>query len=224
MVKLKNNYVFEIKENEMNFIGDFNSLYSEEEDPWSQSANSGNDMDLYYEFSRNQILEILKEEGETGDNLKVLEIGCGLGYFTKKLTDYFPKLKVDGCDISEKAIIKAKKIHEDINFFELDILNIKSLNIKKYDVIIVNQVLWYLIHDLSTFINNVKSILNVNGILIISNAFPREQKYGGKIIKGFNGAFKYFNEIKGFNLVCVKYFNEKKLPHIDCIFKIIKND
>ncbi|MCM1053111.1 MAG: peptide chain release factor N(5)-glutamine methyltransferase [Ruminococcus sp.] len=73
------------------------------------------------------------------DYTNLLDMGTGSGAIAISLKKYL-NIEVDACDISEKALDKARGNailnNASINFFKMDILN-EELN-KKYDVIISN--------------------------------------------------------------------------------------
>ena len=59
---------------------------------------------------------------------------------------------------------------------------------KKYDVVILNQLLWYILESLFITFENCFSLLNSNGRVIVSQAFLQSpQKYGADICDGFDG-------------------------------------
>lgn len=47
----------------------------------------------------------------------IVDVGCGGGFFTKKLADRFPQAVVVGLDISEQAINFAKREHKQKNLY-----------------------------------------------------------------------------------------------------------
>ena len=83
---MKNNTLesgdFIFRENDkgaLEFVGDFNGLYSANDDPWSQSGRKL-EWSPYYNFSRARITNELKKYS---GNRNVLEVGCGLGFVVK---------------------------------------------------------------------------------------------------------------------------------------------
>jgi 2-polyprenyl-3-methyl-5-hydroxy-6-metoxy-1,4-benzoquinol methylase len=102
---MSNEFVFKkLKDGSLEYVGDFNSVYQNQIDPWSQSADSDDGYKLYYQHSRSKIKNAIAET----DAKNVLEVGCGIGY----VCDFLIKnlnLKVVGMDISSEAIKIAKK-------------------------------------------------------------------------------------------------------------------
>lgn len=76
-----------------------------------------------------------------GTNFRILDIGTGSGCIAVSLAKNLPNSKVSALDISEEALKIAKenaKINEvEIDFLEMDILQIESLS-EKYEVIVSN--------------------------------------------------------------------------------------
>ncbi len=73
----------------------------------------------------------------------ILDVGCGGGYFTRKLADRYPNTDVVGIDISREAIEHAKKSHKKCNLrfihrFTPDISDLKA------DVVIATLVAHHL--------------------------------------------------------------------------------
>ena len=207
---ISKNYIFKPIGNKLEFIGDFESLYKNEDDPWSQSGDVG-EIRHYYEHSRTELTNKLKEINP--DSL--LEIGCGLGYTTKIIQKSLPSCSVMGMDISKEAISRARKLFPDLDFISGDIRRTYSSSYKKYDVIILNQLLWYVLESLSKTFENCFSLLNSGGRVIISQAFLKtSQKYGKDICDGFNGLMSFLKDHK-FDIEYFKLDNSNSLLHND---------
>lgn len=74
------------------FIGEFESMYQNvAEVPWHQDKTA---YDLICEFD----LTILRHFYSKCKWRKILDVGCGLGYFTSRLKKNFFNCKVVGCD------------------------------------------------------------------------------------------------------------------------------
>jgi len=218
---ISKNYIFKPIGNKLEFIGDFESLYKNEDDPWSQSGDVG-EIRHYYEHSRTELTNKLKEINP--DSL--LEIGCGLGYTTKIIQKSLPSCSVMGMDISKEAISRARKLFPDLDFVSGDIRSIYSsssrcshsgmrASYKKYDVIILNQLLWYILESLSKTFENCFSLLKSGGRIVISQAFLRtSQKYGKDICDGFDGLMSFLKDHK-FDVEYFKLDNSNSLLHND---------
>ena len=124
-----------------------------------------------------------------------------------------------GIDISEEAISRAKKRFSQFDFIVADITQPHfDTGLTETQCVILNQLLWYILDDLVTVINNSVSMLEKDGLLIISNAFAREQRYGNQIIDGFQGAFSYFNNCNPQLRLIHAEFNDQNNRVMDGIF------
>ena len=184
------NYIFKENGDKLEFIGDFDSLYKNEDDPWNQSGKDG-EISHYYVHSRRRLVNQLKEINPGS----LLEVGCGLGYTTQIIQESLPRCSVVGMDISNIATTKAGKLFPNLDFMTDDISGSKFHSEMKYDVVILNQLLWYILKSLFETFENCFSILNSNGRIVISQAFLQApQKYGKDICDGFDGLMSYLNE------------------------------
>lgn len=73
----------------------------------------------YYEGISNGVNKIVEDNLKTQD-IKILDIGCGEGYYTNRLKEKLDELNVKneivGIDISKEAIISAAKSHKNIEW------------------------------------------------------------------------------------------------------------
>lgn len=121
----------------------------------------------------------------------ILDIGCGEGTLFDFLNDA-QKDAYCGVDISSVAIAKAQKKRKG-NFVVADAL--EFLPKKKYDAIILNEVLYYL--DEIAVLKKYAGQLKNNGILIISLYRTKNHHYDERVWKH---AIKYFTIIDSLEL------------------------
>ena len=223
---MKNNYIFSKKnKGELKFIGDFEAVYNDNNDPWGQSSCTDINYKIYYNYSRNKLNKVIKSLNKR--NGSILEVGCGLGYVVDLIARNNQNLEVNGSDISKKAIQIAKKKFPQYNFFVNDITAEKNLIHKKFDIVIFNQILWYILEKLDHSFLNTHHILKNNGYFIISQAFFRSgQNYGKDIVNGFKGLDHVmkskYNRL--FKLKSKSFENSEKYLHNDGIFLFKKKD
>lgn len=212
-------YIFtENKNGELIFRGNFEDYYKDVNDPWGQSALGEDDMDSYYRLSRMRVKQRVKDaQAKT-----VLEIGCGLGFALNQIAEGISS-QFHGTDISPTAIAKAKELFPAYEFYSADI-STPELNLpyKNYDLIILNQLLWYILPNLDSVVTNINNHLNVGGHLIVSNAFAREQRYGKEIIDGFAGATHFFEKCSASFQLREACFNDNDYRVTDGLFMLRK--
>jgi SAM-dependent methyltransferase len=153
------------------FIGAFEEMYQNCEDPWHQDELSpyANELVLW---------EIAKGKYKT-----ILDVGCGLGKFTHQIWQA-TKANVIGVDVSPTAIQKAKARYPNVDYRVADVC---SLNFQQesFDLIVASELLWYILPRLQQFFDGVLSVLRQDGEFIIIQQFylPGEQKYGCEIMQ-----------------------------------------
>lgn len=120
-------------------------------------------------------------------NPKILEIGCGEGFFTQYVLKYNPHLKLDALDISPEMLKEAKRnlshYQENINFICEDALKFLKDTRPKYDLIFsswtAHNFKW---SDKIKLFKNIYEKLNKNGKLFLldkiysDNAKERKQQ------------------------------------------------
>lgn len=206
------------KDGRLSFVGDFEGFYNSVDDPWGQIGVDDR-LREYYAFSRRNVLDainsIIDSRAETAD---ILEVGCGLGYVSSKLRKELPgNVNITGMDVSPTAIRKARVLFPSLEFIVGDIRS-EHLNIeKKYDIVLMAEVLWYILEELPQVFANIDALLKNKGFLVFSNGFLKEQKYGREIIDGFDGLVRY---------VCSEYFDEYRIikAQVDYSGKLLFDD
>tara|TARA_B100000902_G_C27168708_1_gene842617 strand:- start:1 stop:672 length:672 start_codon:yes stop_codon:yes gene_type:complete len=223
---VNNNYIFsKNNKGELKFIGDFEGIYNKHTDPWGQSGCTDIKYKKYYDYSRNKINRVIRSLNKK--NISILEVGCGLGYVVDLIARNNQYIKVSGSDISKRAIQVAKKKFPNYNFFVSDITSRKTVTDKKFDIVIFNQILWYILEKLDNSILNSHFILKNKGYFVISQAFLRsEQNYGKDIINGFNGLDKVMKSKYSdlYQLKSKNFDNTKKYLFDDGIFLFKKKN
>ena len=212
MSSISKEYVFKKNNGALELVGDFDGLYNDLDNPWGQDG-SDDRLGNYYKFSQNNILNHLLNI--TNSNI-MLEVGCGLGY----IVDFFNKnshLMCEGADISKVAINKASVSFPQYTFYQLDIQDDIRFMKKKYDIVILNQVLRYVLERFENVFENVFHLLNKNGIFIISNAFMESQGYGKNIVDGFGGLVQYIENRQRdkFNILDAQLLNKEGMLYKD---------
>lgn len=163
------------------FIGDFETMYRECEDPWKQS--SGRD----YRSEIAVTLNLLKKHGCRA----VVELGCGKGIFTQKI--HAAGIPVTGVDIAPTAIRMARSLSPQIPFEVADILDFDLLKRLSPDCILMADVTWYVLDKLDAFLDFYRSLENVRLLHILVTYPPGVQKYGTDKFTTLDEILRYFN-------------------------------
>lgn len=116
----------------------------------------------YYMYSRKEIVDLIDKTTDT--DIKVLEIGCGLGDTLAAIKYKFPNSDVHGIELDEKiAMLGSSKF--DIKCGNVE--NYEFTSGEKYDFIIFADVLEHL-YDPYTVIQKMKKHLNEGGCILTS--------------------------------------------------------
>ena len=128
-----------------------------------------------YEF----IIKILEENKIDTKSLKILDIGCGLGFGLNILYNNFNNENMLGIDIDINIINIAKNKYKNINFINCHICNLGI--IIKFDVIILFEILGeYSITNDEYILQKVDELLSDNGFIFISIPFYHRKEYKNK--------------------------------------------
>ena len=164
---------FVIKDGKL--IGQFEQMYRKSSEiPWHQDKEAGS---IY----ANIIMDLAKTKEPYS---RILDIGCGLGYFTDRLRAFGG---VVGIDVSPAAIEKAKELFPANEFAVVDIADkadsFPGENKGLFDLVILKEVMWYILPRIDLALDAIDAILKDGGYLICSNYFPPlENDFCGKDI------------------------------------------
>jgi SAM-dependent methyltransferase len=191
-----NDFVFRQHGGRLEFRGDFEGLYRAEDDPWGQSG-AGGPMASYYEASRQTLCGVLGWRlADSGiARPRGLEVGCGngwvLSWLQREVGGHW-----DGMDISAAACANARERNPGCPIHLGDIagdMPFPPNALARYDVVILSQVLWYILHRIDHAVDNAARLTRRGGFLVVSQAYLRgEQRYGARIADGWRGALALF--------------------------------
>ncbi len=162
-MKKKSYHDYVIKEGK--FIGDFENMYRDCEDPWMQSKQPN-------KYARmGAFLHIRNFNIKT-----VVEWGCGLGYYADWLyreTGIKPK----SLDLSEEAVNRARKLFPHLDFEKADIAT-DFLKYRDYDCILFSEIIWYILPTLDKLIKQMQESFKGKYLLVNQVFYKGTQKYG----------------------------------------------
>ncbi|MGH8611052.1 MAG: class I SAM-dependent methyltransferase [Gammaproteobacteria bacterium] len=174
-----NDFVFRQNGKEVALIRDFEGMYTHCEDPHGQSQAVDN---LSYQL----VLATLdRAVGMLTKGVQrpaaIIDIGCGLGYFTARIKQRFPGVRVCGVDISPTALKRARLIAPACVFYQLDLKvpRIEVENAKRFDIAVTLDTLYYFEpHEIDGVMFNINKLLAENGYLLVGYHLPEDMRFG----------------------------------------------
>ncbi len=173
------------------FIGDFEAMYENCEDPWHQS-----EPDHIFDSRRQIAINFCNRLRSKYSISKVVELGCGFGHLTESLRKN--NFDVIGTDVSKTAIDKASNLYSDAQFKQLNFNDFDELFSLKPNILIMAEITWYILEDLDEFLIRLKqyskqSKTPVFLIHLLATYEPGVQKYGADKFTNLEEIIKYFN-------------------------------
>ncbi len=129
-------------------------------------ANSTNGK-IEQAYTFDLISKQLNQEYRDG-NPKILDLGCGQGWLTKKLSEKYKN--IIGCDISA-PLIEAAKNHSNLNFQIADFSQPTSFNDAEFDAIVINMATHSIANQEFAF-REIARILKPAGLVLITLPNP----------------------------------------------------
>ena len=168
------------------FVGAFEEMYRDHDDPWAQLSKDWMQPDKA--LALNAIRRLIEERG----SLRVLELGSGLGGFTAQIAE--TGSETFGLEISPTAVEKAKARFGRPEFIIGDILDEEVLCRIRPDLIVMSEISWYVLGKIKNFISICKRKLPDCMLIHILTIYPpEEQRYGKTYFHDFDGIKNYFD-------------------------------
>lgn len=121
--------------------------------------------------------KILKNILPTKKKIKILDIGCALGDFTKRVWQLNLENEIFGIDISENAINRISEEYPDMKFM---VGSLPKLSFKEnsFDLILCLEVLYYLNKEGRVeSLKNIRKVLKPDGYLFFSGVLDGGVRY-----------------------------------------------
>lgn len=163
-------------------VGRYEDMYKEVDDPWHiDRLGRRLDMDA-------ALLIITLASRELGRPFgRILDLGCGKGFFTNLIHEQWPQAQVWASDISQTAVDEAQKRYPGIEFFAFDAMKADELDFEPgfFDLIVIAQTLWCVLEGIDHVLGSLQIILAEAGALVISQNFlqPGAQSYGNEVME-----------------------------------------
>jgi 2-polyprenyl-3-methyl-5-hydroxy-6-metoxy-1,4-benzoquinol methylase len=189
-----NDYLFAKSGPQFTFLRRFEEMYQNCDDPHGQSKELGR---IDYQIVVAVLDRAMRALGGDRPEPKLLDVGCGLGYFTAQMQKLFAKAEVAGCDISTTAVAKARSRVPECRFFPIDLKDRASLPEQSYDVVVALHVLCYFTDDeIDGVVRNLHRLTADGGFVLVGHYLPEQMSFG-RYVQSLDDARKLF-ESRGF--------------------------
>lgn len=98
---------------------------------------------------------------------KVLDLGCGTGYFSNEIKQLYPSSTIYGLDVSKKAIAIGKNKYKNINLIVCDTEIKFSLKSNSFDLLISGEHIEHL-RDVDTYLSEANRVAKKGATLILT--------------------------------------------------------
>ena len=132
-----------------------------------------------YQCKLEAYLKALKQCNiKTDDFVKILDAGCGQGFFAEQSTRIFPNYDYTGVDISDKVISHLKTKYQAYKWVLSNFCDPNFYIGEKFDIIQSIEVLHLIVNDTNHFnaMKNLSKCLSAHGTLIITDVLPVKRK------------------------------------------------
>ena len=182
------------------FIGDFEGMYKDCENPWHQS-----DYDNIND-SRRVIAKTWIKKIALNLDVRVCEIGCGFGHITAELTK--EGISCIGSDISPTAIEKAKALNINCEFYVANFDDFDFYKSNNINVFLMSEITWYVLPQLKNFLKNLSKLKAevdepIYIIHLLTTYKDGFQQYGSDYFTNVEDILSYF----GLNYLEYGYIN-----------------
>lgn len=144
-------------------VGEFEQMYAKSAvAPWHQD-----DEDRRLDCR----VALAVAETVLADCKRILEAGCGLGYFADLLHQRLPSATITGADVSPTAVSKASARFPAISFKVMD-LKTPLCGHETYDGVVIRGCFWYLFDAMATVAANLAALIRPGGCLLLAQNFP----------------------------------------------------
>ena len=123
-------------------------------------------------------LELIRSVvADKGEQVRMLDLGCGQGHITARIKEAFPMAELSGLDCSISAISYAVEAFDDMDFIVGSALR-PPYSKGYFDIVICNN-LWEHVASPSQLLESIRQITRVGGYLVIST--PSRYRIGNLI-------------------------------------------
>lgn len=154
----------------------YDKRYASRWDSWLLRKRKPLSLDQKYhrDFIISNVSKIATTQTFQGGHLRILDIGCGMGWLTKLLSNYG---EVMGVDLS---VEQAKRLYPELRFTPANIIT-EDIKGEQFDIIVSSEVIEHLAEDdQRIFVNKVYDLLSKDGFLILTTP---DKAYSEKMLR-----------------------------------------
>ncbi|WP_298419117.1 class I SAM-dependent methyltransferase [uncultured Kordia sp.] len=171
-----------------------------------------------WEFREKSTERFIQYISDKNKSLKILDIGCGNGWFSNKIAKISETIQIIGLDINREELEQAARIFKTKNlyFVYADIFKVSTKLEAQFDIITLNGAIQYF-EDFKGFITLLQTFLKPNGeIHIIDSPFYKT----ASVADAKERTKEYYTEI-GVPEMAENYFHhdEKLIAEFDLLYK-----
>lgn len=121
-----------------------------------------------YEDAGERFAEFCAQQGINFDSKRVLEIGCGTGFYTDRISKMAPKIDYTGIDITDALFPTIQSRHPSFKFIKTDVSQPRH-DIGPFDIIVMIDVIEHIVtlEKLQAAMANIKSWLAPGGVFVV---------------------------------------------------------
>ncbi len=167
--------------------------------------------------------DILSSSFKIKNKINLLDIGCGYGTFPNYLNK-FKNIRACGVDSSRYAIEVGKKKYDFKNIYYGDINKINLKFSKKFDILTIIGVFWFMLENFDICYQNIKKNIKKNGNIYFQINIPKDNNIFVNKIKNQYELYSFLN--KFFKITDflnyetkIKIKNNLIVNHDSCIIK-----
>ncbi len=88
-------------------------------------------------------------------------------------------------DIAPTALGTARARNPRVSFVAMDVRNSLAFDASSFDLVVYNELLWFVLPDLQRLFSEVQRIWRTGGLVLIKQHFhqPGEQRYGNEVME-----------------------------------------
>jgi predicted TPR repeat methyltransferase len=162
-------------------------LYASRPDPWGYLVP-------HYRYQRLKYAKLLAAL-PARPYLSALDIGCGLGVFTRMLSPFVDQ--VVGMELSGVAVRQAEALSSDysnVHFAQATLLDLDADQRQPVDLVVLADILYYLSPlsetHLASIVRSVEAVLKPDGILLLANHFFFDLDPQSRLVRQIHRAFQ----------------------------------